>query len=207
MALYLTLKFAIKHANIGLIKRVIVYYCFIFASSKKPHYTQQALYFTHLLMINTAHPVLKRALLASILVNYYNKADSWFETDWLNKYHNLLLKLLLQSRAHSSIDITELFHKVSLIASYCLDLQEAIKYTFGKVNSTHHTMANTIDDIFKLGKKLYKEITKINKRQKSHLPNCRDIITVGNHKLTGYIKILVPPLPIKLKFNLMVAFS
>ena len=70
MALYFTLKFAIKHANVGLIKRVIIYYYLIFAGSGKPRYTQQALYLTRLLTTNTADPVFKRALLASILVNY-----------------------------------------------------------------------------------------------------------------------------------------
>ena len=134
MALYLTLKFAIKHADIGLIERVIVRCCLIFAGSGKPRYTQQALYLTRLLATDAAHPVLKRALLASMLVNCRGKADSWFETDRLNEHHNLLLKLLLQSQVYSSINITELFCKVSLIISYCLDLQEAIKYIFSKVN-------------------------------------------------------------------------
>ena len=36
MVLYLTLKFAIKHANIGLIKCIIVRCYFIFANSGKP---------------------------------------------------------------------------------------------------------------------------------------------------------------------------
>ena len=54
-------------------------------------------------------------------------------------------------------------------------------------------MADVADDIFKLSKKLHKEIAKVNKRRKSRLLNCRDIITVGNYKLTSYIKILVPP--------------
>ena len=57
------------------------------------------------------------------------------------------------------------------------------------------------DDVFKLNKKLYKEITKVDKIWKSHLLNYQDIITVKNHKLTSYIKILVPPLPIRLKPN------
>jgi len=105
---------------------------------------------------------------------------------------------------YSSINITELFRKVLLIASYYLDLREAIEYIFGEVNSTHYTIADTADDIFKLSKKLYKEIAKVNKRWKSRLLNCRDIIIVGNYKLIGYIKILVPLLPIRPKPNLVV---
>ena len=88
-----------------------------------------------------------------------------------------------------------------LTVSYCLNLQEAIKYIFNKANSTHYTIADTADNIFKLSKKLYKKITKVDKIWKSHLLNCQDIITVGNYKLTSYIKILIPLLPIRLKPN------
>ena len=64
-------------------------------------------------------------------------------------------------------------------------------------------MADAADNIFRLGKKLYKEIAKVDKIRKSHLPNYWDVITVGNYKLINYIKILVPPLPIRLKPNLV----
>ena len=53
---------------------------------------------------------------------------------------------------------------MSLTASYCLDLQEAIEYTFGEVNSTHHNMVDIANNVFKLSKKLYKEIAKVDKR-------------------------------------------
>ena len=58
-----------------------------------------------------------------------------------------------------------------LTVSYYLDLREAIKYIFGEVNSTHYTIADAADNIFKLGKKLYKEITKVDKIWKSRLPS------------------------------------
>ena len=65
---------------------------------------------------------------------------------------------------YSSINITELFHKVLLTASYYLDLQEAIEHIFGEVNSTHYIIVDVADNIFKFGKKLYKEITKVDKK-------------------------------------------
>ena len=64
-------------------------------------------------------------------------------------------------------------------------------------------MADAADNIFRLGKKLYKEIAKVDKIRKSHLPNYWDVITVRNHKLINYIKILIPLLPIKPKPNLV----
>ena len=58
-----------------------------------------------------------------------------------------------------------------LTASYCLDLQEAMEYTFGEVNSTYYTIADAADDVFKLSEKLRKDITKKEERRKSHLLN------------------------------------
>ena len=67
-----------------------------------------------------------------------------------------------------------------------------MKYIFSEVNSIYYTIADAANNIFKLSKKLYKEITKVNKTRKSRLLNYWDIIIVGNHKLTSYIKILLP---------------
>ena len=72
---------------------------------------------------------------------------------------------------------------MSLTVSYCLDLQEAIKYIFSEVNSTYYTIVDIADNIFKLSKKLYKEIAKVNKIWKSRLLNYWDVIIIKNYKL------------------------
>jgi len=95
MEVYFTLKHAIKYADIGLIKQVVVHCCILFARNLKTQYTYLALYLTRLLVTNAAHPDLKRALFASTLINCRGKKDSWFKIDRLNKHHNLVLKLLL----------------------------------------------------------------------------------------------------------------
>ena len=38
-----------------------------------------------------------------------------------------------------------------------------MEYIFGKVNSTHYTITDAANDVFKLGKKLRKKITKVDK--------------------------------------------
>jgi len=81
MEVYFTLKFAIKHADIGLIKWVIVCCCLLFAGSAKSQYMQLALYLTRLLATKTADQVLQRSLLASMLVNCRGQPNSWFEID------------------------------------------------------------------------------------------------------------------------------
>ena len=58
----------------------------------------------------------------------------------------------------------EIFRKVLLTASYCLDLQEAIEYIFSKVNNTYYTIADIANNIFRLSDKLHEKIAKIDKR-------------------------------------------
>ena len=50
-----------------------------------------------------------------------------------------------------------------LTTSYCLDLQKAIEYTFSKINSTHYTIIDVANNVFKLNNKFYKEIAKVDK--------------------------------------------
>ena len=38
-----------------------------------------------------------------------------------------------------------------------------MEYIFGKVNSTHYTIVDAANNIFKFSKKLHKEITKVDK--------------------------------------------
>ena len=81
MEVYFTLKFAIKHTDIGLIKQVIVQCCILFAGSAKSQYTHMALYLTKLLITDTADLELQKALLASMLVNCRGHDNSWFKID------------------------------------------------------------------------------------------------------------------------------
>ena len=187
MEVYLTLKFAIKHADIGLIERVIVRCCLLFAGSAKSQYTQLALYLTRLLATKAADQVLQRSLLASMLVNCRGQQDSWFEIDRLNEHHNLVLKLLLQGRRRTSSDVTELFTRVSLTASYCLELRYAIEDAFGQFNSTHHTPADAATDVYHLALELSTTITRRPSGRKSHL-SCKDIVDIGTRRLSGGLK-------------------
>ena len=54
---------------------------------------------------------------------------------------------------------------------------------FSKVNSTYYTIVDIANNVFKLGKKLHKEITKVNKIWKSRLLNYWDVIIIKNYKL------------------------
>lgn len=184
MELYLSLKFAIKYADLGLIERAIVRCCLVFAGSGHTNYANLSLYLTRLLATDAADPPLKRALLSGMLVNCRGVEDGWFEVDRLNEHHNLSLKILLQGRKRSSADTTALFTRVSLTASYSLDLREHVEAAFGVHVNNRHQMKKADLDVLNLARELFTTLKKVPHGRRSFFAT-RDIVSDGHRKLTG----------------------
>ena len=106
---YKLLKYAIKHADIGLLKRVIPRLCLYFAGSSSKNYAYDMLLLGRLVGTSACDPVLQRAILANSLVNLRGRPDSFFETDRFNELLNLQLKELIWTRGNSTFGIDELF--------------------------------------------------------------------------------------------------
>jgi hypothetical protein len=81
METYKSLKYAIKHADIGIIERVFARCCLLFHGSKKKKYAFLSLYMTWLTHTKAVFPELRKALLANGLVNLRGADDGWFEMD------------------------------------------------------------------------------------------------------------------------------
>ena len=64
-----TLKYAIKHADVGLIKQVLVRCCLLFRRSDKSKYAFLSLYITWLTQTNATSKELQDTILANSLVN------------------------------------------------------------------------------------------------------------------------------------------
>lgn len=138
METYKTLKHAIKHADIGLIKRVIARCCLLFHGSGHPKYAFLSFYMTWLTQTAAADGSLQLAVLANGLVNLRGAEDSWFEIDRLNEFFNLQMKTLMATRRTSTIDCAELFRRTALTGSYCTSLKIAIEATFGEYSNGRH---------------------------------------------------------------------
>jgi hypothetical protein len=147
MEVYKSLKHAIKCADIGIIKRILARCCLLFQGSNKPKYTHLSLYMTWLTHTPAADEVLRRAILANGLVNLSGKATSWFEIDRLNEFFNLDMKILLATRRTSSLEITSLFQRTALTASYCTDLRSAIEKLFGEYTNGRHQAKDVSEDV------------------------------------------------------------
>ncbi|RTE68120.1 hypothetical protein BHE90_017503 [Fusarium euwallaceae] len=74
---YLTMKHAIKHADLGLLLRSIRRSAVYFHGSGQHKYAYEMLYFLRLTTTEAASPELQRAIMANSLVNTVGADDSW----------------------------------------------------------------------------------------------------------------------------------
>ncbi|KAJ5733290.1 hypothetical protein N7533_013737 [Penicillium manginii] len=87
---------------------------------------------TWLTQTKAADTELQTAILANGLVNLRGAEDGWFEIDRLNEFFNLHMKTPMATRRTSTIDITAMFRRTALTASYCTNLKEHRETTFGE---------------------------------------------------------------------------
>jgi hypothetical protein len=147
METYKTLKCAIKHADVGLIKRTMARCCLLFHGSDKSKYAFLSLYMAWLTQTNAASKELQDAILANGLVNLRGTSDGWFEMDRLNEFFNLEMKVLMATRRTSTIDTAELFHRTALTASYCTDLKVATEAAFGEYSNGRHQIKDASREV------------------------------------------------------------
>ena len=154
---YKLLKYAIKHADIGLLKRVIPRLCLYFAGSSSKNYAYDMLLLWRLVGTSACDPVLQRAILANSLVNLRGRPDSFFETDRLNELLNLQLKELLWTRGNSTFGTDELFKWSVLTISYTGVLRDIFECAFGERTNSEHTTKSPALDIRYLADQIRKD--------------------------------------------------
>jgi hypothetical protein len=187
METYKTLKYTIKHADVGLIERVLARCCLLFHGSGQSKYTFLSLYTTWL--TDAADEQLQDAILANGLVNLRGTKDGWFEMDRLNEFFNLQMKNLMATRRTSTIDTTELFHRTAITASYCNDLKLAIEAAFGEYSNGRHQIKDASREVRYLAYQIAasRSITK-RPRGRSSPFQPEDILQRGVRLLNGGVK-------------------
>jgi uncharacterized protein DUF6589 len=166
---YFTLKYAIKHADVGLIERVIQRCCLYFSGSDQTNYAFEMLNFQRLLATEAASPELKQAILANSLVNLQGKEDTWFEIDLLNELLNLSLKEILWARRNSTFSLDLLFQRCALTAGYTGELRTCIERLFGERTNADHTDKDHAIDVRNLAYEMSKDsMVRRTKREVGH---------------------------------------
>ena len=101
---YLTLRHAIKYADISLLRYVLRHIAVVFQAeaAETPKYAYTLLYIIYLTDSPTATIRLQEAVLANSLVNLQGDADLYFKLDRLLELYNNSLKAFQQERLYFS---------------------------------------------------------------------------------------------------------
>jgi hypothetical protein len=153
---YLLLKYAIKHADLGLLRRAVDRCCIYFHGSGQHKYAYEMLYLQRLLL--ASEPSLRRAILSNSLVNLRGCSDSWFETDRLVEFHNGNLKLLFKAKRGSSLNIETLLNTYSLSSTFFKHLHDKVERLFGTSSDSKHTSKPAQTDIRLMGERLLQSV-------------------------------------------------
>lgn len=147
MAIYKILKKAIKYVGIGIIRRIFAQCCLLFHGSKKSKYAFLSLYMTWLTQTPAASPELQQAVLANGLVDIRGAKDSWFEINRLNEFFNLQMKILMATRCTSILDVTPMFQRIALTASYYTESKARLGAEFSKYSNGRHQVKDASMDV------------------------------------------------------------
>lgn len=153
---YLTLKHAIKMADIGLIRYVLRKVTVMFQAkvAATPNYAKALLRMMHLVDSPAATKELQDAVLSNGLVNLQGESNTNFEVDRLLEMLNLNLKTFQRERSHFSPNSDQLLENWALNAPYLLRLRETFEFVFGSITTGRHPEKEGAEDIWSLAKSL-----------------------------------------------------
>ena len=151
---YLLLKYSIKHADLGLLRRAIDRCCVYFHGSGQCKYAYEMLYLQRLTSTRAATPELQRAILANGLINRRGKVDSWYETDRLVEFHNGTLRKLLNAKRGSSLSLDYLFEHCALNTNFFDTLAKQIESFYGINRNMEHPEKSAERDIKVMAQRL-----------------------------------------------------
>lgn len=179
---YLLLKHAIKHADIGLIRRAIDRCCVYFHGSGQHKYAYEMLYLQRLFLASDS--ALTRAILSNSLVNLRGGSDTWFETDRLVELHNGNMKRIYKAKRGSAITLEHLFQLYSLNSTYITNLNQNVEHFFGMQSNSDHTSKSARTDIRFMAERLAAGSI-VNTRGRTVKYPALDALTKGALQLAG----------------------
>ena len=183
---YLVLKYAIKHADIGLLRRVIARCCYIFIGSGASNYANELLRLHWLTSTDACTPALQDAILGNGLVNLRGKPDTWYPVDRLNEHLNLSLKELLWARRNSTFTVDHLFDTCTWSATYCQLIQGQVERTFGEHSDPKHTIRSRAEDLQTLGYNLARRSLIYQQGRKSVF-SPKNLVAKGESDLVSWV--------------------
>lgn len=148
--LFLALRHAVRHGDIGLIRRLIGPLSVWFYGSAQPKYGQEMLYLQWLLSDAVSDPELQHAILGAGLVNITGRGNTFKAIDVALEHVNAMYHIDMKMRKNSTHDVDKTFRRVALASSYTTMLRATIESTFGRNSSSDHTTKDARRDVFAL---------------------------------------------------------
>lgn len=153
---YLLLKYAIKYADIGLL-RYAIRDCMIMFQAKAgaaPQYARELIRLLHLTDSEAASPELQRAVLTNGLVNLHGLPGHSFETDRLLELLNNALKYFQRERSSFVHDSDRLLRHWAINGPFFARLKDQMERTFGKPNSPRHAKKPVYEQLLNMAHEL-----------------------------------------------------
>ncbi|KAJ5557875.1 hypothetical protein N7513_003461 [Penicillium frequentans] len=181
---YLLLKYAIKYADLGLLRRAVDRACVLFAGTNQRKYAIEMLYFQKLLT-TSATPALQRSILANSLINLRGHQDSWFETDRMMEFHIGDMKEIFKAKRGSTIHLDYLFQYCSLNSSFFRLLRSEIERIFHVHVNPEHTVKSATYDLTVMAERLVRQGSLAYKNDRTTKFVAPDLVRIGVTKLAG----------------------
>ena len=162
---YMTLCYAIKHGDTGLLRHAMREVCLILQapSASKPKYAREMMRQVHIFDTKAADPILQEAYLANSLVNLRGLPDSFYEMDLLLEHQNGEFKRFRTDRGSSLQESDEMFRLHALSVDTLKKVRTSMnRVIIGQERGSRHPQKDSSFDILSLANQLY--------RSKSTLP-------------------------------------
>ena len=153
--LFLTLRHAIKHGDIGVIRRMLEPLTIFFFGAEQHKYGYEMLHLRWLMTDGVSDPALQRSILASGLVNTSGRPDSFQAFDLVIEHVNCMYKLDMRNLKNSTHDVNSTFDRLALTCAFSTRLRRVIETFFGEKTKNDHTRRSVIAEVFGLAFKLW----------------------------------------------------
>ncbi|KIV98311.1 uncharacterized protein PV09_09843 [Verruconis gallopava] len=188
--LFLIVRYAVKHGDIGLLRRVVDPLIIVFFGAGQRNYGREMIYYRWLLS-PACSDTLQHAILASGLVNWQGAADTFKAIDLGLEHNNGSIKLNIQTQKNSTRDVNVIFDRMCLNNAYINLAQRKIEQAFGIHMPDEHISVSPAEDIFSLTQLLGQHGCFSNMQMPLHTArafNTEDIYTIGMSMLAEQVK-------------------
>lgn len=191
--LFLTFRHAIKHGDIGLIRRMLDPLAVFFFGAEQHKYGYEMLHLRWLLTDGVSDPALQRSILASGLVNISGRPDSFQAFDLVIEHVNCMYKLDMRNLKNSTHDINSTFDRLALTCAFSTRLRRVIECCFGEKTKNDHTRRSVIAEVFGLAFKLWDDgVCRPRSEQGSGSVRAQatsqDLIIIGSQRLADKMR-------------------